>query len=720
MSEQHLSDETLARLIEQRLEPAELAVIHLHIDCCTDCQQLVAAVAGSYFFERPLAAPAASAGPTVAEPAVDPIETSNGGLIPPWQPPKQFDEFKIVGPLGQGAMGQVFLAEDTLLDRTVAIKFIASLEPSAALRDRFRLEAKAIARLTHPNVVAIYRVGEVEGRPYLVSEFVQGTSLDHIKKPIPWQRALTIGIELVRGLSTAHRRGVLHRDIKPANVILGEDGQVKLLDFGLAKLLDSQAAEVEKPPQPGLEFHRSSALLSATSQLSDHGAIMGTPLYLAPELWLGRPSSPRSDLYAIGALLYELCTGRLLHQASTLDELRRLTTSRDPEPLAVVVPQVDERFAEAVDRCLRREPEKRPASAEELLQSLLKIDDAQPQNTKSPRRRTVAAALLGLVLCVSAVTAYAPLRRKKVPADNELASTQSPSELPASVLVPGGSFNMGSESYELASALYWCDAMDKEHCPGELFKREQPRRRVQISPFWMDTTEVTNEQFVLWLNQLADLHIEHGPEDQTWVWAGTARILNMDSAGGMPHGIEHQKGLFSTLPALKRKPARLMTWPAAQRYCEEQGKRLPTEAEWEFAARGSEGRRFPWGATEPRCDGVAFARLKGMACERFQTDPLADVGTSKQDRTPLGIYDLGGNVSEWVADRFVDRYPDCPQPCLDPYVPESEDTHPIMRVLRGGSYSQIVSLLRSAGRARLPQSDVFQDLGFRCVKSDSR
>src|SRR5205814_6933059 len=132
--------------------------------------------------------------------------------------------------LGQGAMGHVYLAQDTLLDRPVAVKFIASVDPNPQERERFLVEARAIARLQHPNVVTIYRVGEVTGQPYLISEFVRGETLDKLAKPAPWQRALRIAQGLARGLAAAHRSGVLHRDIKPANAILSDDGEAKLLD----------------------------------------------------------------------------------------------------------------------------------------------------------------------------------------------------------------------------------------------------------------------------------------------------------------------------------------------------------------------------------------------------------------------------------------------------------------------------------------------------------
>src|SRR3954462_6719006 len=149
-----------------------------------------------------------------------------------WQPPTEFDDYLLLQPLGTGSTGQVYLAEDQVLARRVAGKFATVPQPEAALRQRFLIEARAAARVQHPNVVSIYRVGELEDRPYLITEFVRGRSLEQIEKPMPWERALAIGIDLSRGLSAAHRNGVVHCDIKSANAILPEEGGAKLLDLG--------------------------------------------------------------------------------------------------------------------------------------------------------------------------------------------------------------------------------------------------------------------------------------------------------------------------------------------------------------------------------------------------------------------------------------------------------------------------------------------------------
>src|SRR5678815_3715575 len=154
-----------------------------------------------------------------------------------WVPPERFAEYQLIKALGRGSMGQVWLAHDTVLDRLVAVKFVSELPDHEAVRERFLTEARAAARVQHPNVIAIYRVGEIGARPYLISEYVRGDSLDRIARPVAWPQILDIAIGLARGLAAAHLRGVLHRDLKPANAILSDTGDVKLLDFGLAKLV---------------------------------------------------------------------------------------------------------------------------------------------------------------------------------------------------------------------------------------------------------------------------------------------------------------------------------------------------------------------------------------------------------------------------------------------------------------------------------------------------
>ena len=297
-----------------------------------------------------------------------------------WTPPPEFDGYRLIRPLGQGGMGKVFLGEDVLLERRVAVKFILEGFADEQKRERFLAEGKAIARLSHPNVITVHRVGEVDGRPYLVSEFVRGKNLRELPKPLPWERALRIGIGITRGLAAAHRRGVLHRDIKPSNVVLTDEGEVKLLDFGLAKFVTGDA--------PGLGtldgLPRRHSLLEETAILeppegdtrsldTETSRTAGTPRYMAPEVLAGAPASRRSDLFSLGAVLFELCSGRApeRNQDGSVD-----TPSAPP-------PDCPDGFWRVIERCLATNPGPRYAAAEELLDALEQLLPSQaPPGTR--------------------------------------------------------------------------------------------------------------------------------------------------------------------------------------------------------------------------------------------------------------------------------------------------------------------------------------------------
>lgn len=327
--------------------------------------------------------------------------------MPEWSPPTQFDGYALTRCIGQGGMGQVHLARDSVLDRPVAIKFLLAADPNADDRRRFLVEARAIARLQHPNVVSIYRIGEVDGFPYIVSEYVNGQSLDRVPRPVAWEQALRIGTGIARALAAAHQRGVVHRDIKPANVILGDDGEVKLLDFGIAKLVGSgcrdsvlavaetQAAPAARRMPPSEETTRkdaggserppseiataqclalaSSPLVVDDDSLTRPGVLLGTPAYMAPELWRGEPAAFPSDIYAFGALMFALCVGHPPHRRSSLAALREAILETRAPRLEDQAPSVDRRFAAIVDRCLEPDPDRRFRSANELREALAQL-----------------------------------------------------------------------------------------------------------------------------------------------------------------------------------------------------------------------------------------------------------------------------------------------------------------------------------------------------------
>ena len=382
------AENTLTGLVQGRLADDQVASVEAHVESCPSCFRLVAGVARTTCDSGDASVPHGA------------VVTSGLGLL--GDVPRRIEEYYILRPIGHGGMGQVFLAVDMRLDRPVAIKLLA-VETRDAARERFLVEARAVARLSHPNVVTIHRVGEIQQRTYLVYEFVRGKSLDLVDKPLPWRRAREVALGLARGLQAAHRAGVLHRDIKPANSILCENGSVKLLDFGLAKLGDSEsdhAAEVARSVlgEPELAPRPTSVSLTRT------GALMGTPLYMAPEAWLGDAPTVRMDLYSLGAVVYELCTGRPLHAGRTIEDIQKAAFSA-ATPLADVVPGIDPEFARAVDGCLARDPAARHASADALVASLERVA-ARP-----PRRRGRVVVAAALVLAALAATAFVALRR---------------------------------------------------------------------------------------------------------------------------------------------------------------------------------------------------------------------------------------------------------------------------------------------------------------------
>jgi serine/threonine protein kinase len=271
-----------------------------------------------------------------------------------WTPPAAFDGFELRRLLGAGGMGVVYLAREVLLDRPVALKLIPDPDRSAHAIARFAIEVRALARVQHPNVVGVYRAGEVEGRPYLAQELLVGERLDELARPAPWRRVLAIGRGLARAIAAAHARNVLHRDIKPGNVMLVGGHRVKLFDFGLARLLDDSGTNLA--PGPTLAAGSSGRLTAA-------GGVAGTPAYLAPELWDGGDATVRSDVYALGLVLYELLAGELPHAALHGFELAQAVQHHDLPRLGAVRGDVPARLCALVDRCVARDPARRPASS---------------------------------------------------------------------------------------------------------------------------------------------------------------------------------------------------------------------------------------------------------------------------------------------------------------------------------------------------------------------
>jgi serine/threonine protein kinase len=334
---------------------------------------------------------------TEREPSVEaPAGEARAEVEPEWRVPEILDDrYRIETLIGRGGMGEVWCARDLVLGRRVAVKLIA-LDPDELARSRFMIEARATARLQHRNVLTIHDVGEIDGRPYLVMELLLGTTLDKLGTRLHWTQVVELGIELSCGLAAAHRSGVLHRDIKPNNAILTDDGHVKLLDFGLAKLNARRSTTIPPPsawqersasPRPANENAPASlrgeracpappeaAGDAGPRTLTDPGVLVGTPDYMPPESWRGEPATPQSDVYSLGALLFELCAGYPPHREVASHARHLAVQQRDAPLLTGVEPTVDPAFAAIVARCLSRNPAHRYASGEELHEALKRLE----------------------------------------------------------------------------------------------------------------------------------------------------------------------------------------------------------------------------------------------------------------------------------------------------------------------------------------------------------
>ena len=290
----------------------------------------------------------------------------------PLSPGTRLGGYEVLSLVGIGGMGEVYRAHDPRLLRDVAIKVV----PLAFARDperlrRFEQEARAAAVLNHPNILAIHDLGITDqGVPYVVSELLEGDTLRESLRPgqLPIRKAIELTLQMASGLAAAHDKGIVHRDLKPENLFVTRDGRLKILDFGLAKLVRS----------PGSSGSDASTLPRETAT----GVVMGTVGYMPPEQIRGIQVDQRSDIFALGAILYEMLSGRRAFSGDTSADTMAAILNQDPRPLSVVNPSVPLALERIVQRCLEKNPNERFHSVRDVAFALEAISDAGLSGTK--------------------------------------------------------------------------------------------------------------------------------------------------------------------------------------------------------------------------------------------------------------------------------------------------------------------------------------------------
>jgi serine/threonine protein kinase len=314
--------------------------------------------------------------------------------------------YEIVAPIGAGGMGEVYRAKDSRLGREVAVKVLpASFSTDPDRMRRFELEARAAGILNHPNITAVYDVGTIDGSPYVVTELLEGETLRNrlAGGALAPRRAIDYGLQIAHGLAAAHEKGIVHRDLKPENLFVTKDGRLKILDFGLAKLT--------QPERGGPQTN-----LPTETAATEPGVVLGTLGYMSPEQVRGRPADPRSDIFAFGAVLYEMLSGkRAFHRDTPADTMSAILREEPPE-LSSTNRQVSPTLDRIIRHCLEKDPEARFHSAHDLafqLQFPATGETSGIAAAPSPKRRTPPALLaMGAIILVLAAALAALVFRR--------------------------------------------------------------------------------------------------------------------------------------------------------------------------------------------------------------------------------------------------------------------------------------------------------------------
>ncbi len=635
--------------------------------------------------------------------------------------------YHIVEQLGEGGMATVYKAYDTSLERDVAVKVIRVGQFGQDVIDgilkRFEREAKALARLNHSNIVHVNDFGKHNGIPYLVMDYLPGGTLKgRMRLPMTWQAAARLLLPVANALDYAHENKVIHRDVKPANILMTAKGQPMLSDFGIAKILETEAGQT----------------------LTGTGVGIGTPEYMSPEQGLGKPVDGRADIYSLGIIFYELVTGRKPYAADTpMAVVFKHITDPLPDPRKFM-PDLPENVTHVLFKALAKDPDDRYLYAEAFGAALEKLLNVSQTDAPEELSHTVIAPIIspvdtptmdvpanyygatpaipapapvsipprvslekpehkpsgllwlgvGLVVAVLVIallgwgmfSGTAPVSPTRT-ATQTAAPTASLTALPTNTLAPTNTpadtskpmptntpepVNTNTRKRELDGMLMLYIPEGPFMMGNDSVDDEKPAQKVTLGAYWIDQTEVTNSMYAICVSQ------------------GKCQQPQQSSSS--------TRSKYYNNPQYTDYPVIFVKWNQAEAYCIWAGAKLPSEAQWEKAARGTDGKEYPWGAGINK----SYANINGSDTNR--------VGGLISGISPYGAYDMAGNVWEWASS----LYQPYPYNSLD----GREDlTSVSSRVLRGGSWNDVEFAARSAKRGGAAPFDSFNDVGFRCARS---
>jgi serine/threonine-protein kinase len=721
---------------------------------------------------------------------------------------EKIGRYEIERELGHGGMAVVYLAQDPLMKRRVAIKVLPrQLTFDTQFRNRFQNEARMIASLEHPAIVPVYDFGDHEEQPYLVMRYMTGGSLqDRMGAPMAIAEISRILSILAPALDKAHERGIIHRDLKPGNILFDDDDKPYLADFGIARLAE------------------------ATHTMT----IAGTPSYMSPEQIQGdQELDGRSDIYALGVILFEMMSGKPPYEANTATKLM-MRHILDPVPnIMDVLPGQSAAYQRIIQRVMAKKPADRYRStvalAEEVrqlaetkttsetmldwpdddllvalptpvgrdeatedhLSDVLKEPiretreqtrqepplpsrhvtpqppmgrppaDIQPYSRKIPNWVIGTSVVLAVSLLawgvagfmggdedgttpVAEIVAQATgLLEVEIPASGPTATSTdvaspTPTATPAPTDTPQPTFTPSATPLPTATLdpsvpppnaglhdtwLRPTDGMVMVFVPEGTFMMgskadapdsrddERPVHEVKLDSFWIDRTEITNALFAAFVAETGYVTIaEQGGFGRVFTGSAFPAVPGADWRN--PHG------LSVDLNGREDHPVTQIAWDDANAYCSWAGATLPTEAQWEYAARGPDNFTFPWG-NDYDCnllnsdDETALDEEVvpgGVGCDGYDfTSPAGHY--SPAGDSWVGATDMAGNVWEWVADWYAsDYYSTLASPAENPAGADAGD----LKGIRGGSWNHYARNVRSASRATDPPDNRNDTLGFRC------